>query len=714
MERNFKSIFLLVILTPLFVLSQVGKEKEKKKPTGTSNTVKPQRLVTKVSAMYCVTDSAILIRWAPSNVEGWRAGNLFGYVVERFTIMRNNEMLEKPEYFRLFGIIPDSLLYWQGLIETNDYAAVMAQALYGEHFSVDIGNAAKVASGANSILGKAEEQKQRFLFAMYAADLDFHVAEKAALGFIDKKIKGNERYFYRIYPAAPSVYLKSDTALLYVSSDEKKILPETAEPIVEQSNKAVVLSWDAERTKKYYNAFFIERKSASDSIFTPVNTIPFTNMSANVQERYGNAIVYTDTGLINNLTYYYRIQGKTIFGVKGPWSDTVAITCLPLLEGVPGIEGIRLDKNGQTWLKWFFEDSLRPKINSFEIHYSASGKGAFKQIIRDVKPSAFETALPDSLSAGYLMVKAIPISGLPRTSFPYLYQPEDSIAPASPKGVTGIIDSSGVVVLKWLPNKEKDLLGYKVFRSFLPQEEKAVLVDTVWFGNEFRDTLSLKLKNPKAYYTVCALDTRHNQSVQSAEVIIVKPDRIAPTSPVFKDYVLGEGWIEIKWINSSDEDVKQVILQRKLHHESVWSTVFASYQEDSVYRDKNVLPLQQYDYRLYAIDSSGLQSRDAQIMLVTAAKVVNREGITKVDALVDREKKLLYINWDFRKGEQIKNVEIFKGDELAPISLYKVLPSTSKDLIESELIINTKYTYGIRVQFSSGEYSDMVIKNIIY
>jgi hypothetical protein len=224
----------------------------------------------------------------------------------------------------------------------------------------------------------------------------------------------------------------------------------------------------------------------------------------------------------------------------------------------------------------------------------------------------------------------------------------------------------------------------------------------------------MRIKNPKAYYTVTALDVRHNQSIESKEVIIIKPDKIPPTSPVFEDYVISEGEIVIKWINSSDEDVKAVLLQRKSEDDAVWNTVFSSNKRETSYKDKQLVPLKKYWYRLYAVDSSGLWSGDAQVLQVTAARIVNRKAIINMDALVDREKKLLYVNWEYDKGAKVKSVEIFRGDENTPISLYKVLSPANKELLEKDLIINTRYTYGLRVQFISGEYSDMTIKEVNY
>ncbi len=715
--------FYITSLICLFVLNVFAQRKPvtRNKPVSTKNiaaknnkTPKPIRI--KMNATYSVQKGIIKIRWAPNSEEGWRICNLFGYVVERFTVAKNNAINEKPEMIRLFGIVPDSLNKWEKLIVENDNAAVMAQALYGEEFLLDLNNKSTTKNAGASLLSKAEENKQRFIFGMYAADLDYDIAEKAALGFTDLKIQPNEKYLYRIYPAAPKEYVKSDTALLLLSLNDTTELPKTSEIFAEPSNKSTVLSWDFERTKNYYNAFYIERKIAEQEDFELITPNPYTSFSQINSNKYaGNTISYTDTGLIEGKQYFYRIRGKTIFNTLGPWSQIVETKCLPLLEGVPGIQGIRLDAKGKPIISWYFEDSIREKVKAFELNYSATGSGNFLPVKTNIDPMAKETYLPDTLASGYLIVKAVSKEGISRTSFPYLFQPEDSTAPAPPIGLKVLADSTGVITLSWLPNTEKDLLGYKVFRTLINGAEKAILVDTICYSTEYKDTLDLKLKNRKAYYTVTALDFRYNQSKESKEVTVVKPDIIPPTAPVFEDFILAEGSVEIKWINSTDEDIKETQLKRRDENTAEWKTVFTTKNnKDTNYKDKDVKPFKKYSYRLYAIDSSNLTSNDAQELNVQALPVINRKAITKLDAQVDREKRLLYLNWQLAKDIKIKTIEIFRSENKEPISLYKVLPANMLDMIENELIVNTKYKYGVRVQFVTGEYSDIVIKEVNY
>jgi hypothetical protein len=42
------------------------------------------------------TDS-IMLRWAPADKETWKLDNMHGYIVERYTILRDGQLLEDKE-----------------------------------------------------------------------------------------------------------------------------------------------------------------------------------------------------------------------------------------------------------------------------------------------------------------------------------------------------------------------------------------------------------------------------------------------------------------------------------------------------------------------------------------------------------------------------------------------------------------------------------------
>jgi len=725
MKRISEHSVLLWLMLIICSINSLNAQKPAAKPNtqaksaATAKSAKPEPVRVTIQATYFVKNRQIKIRWAPANEVSWRMAMKYGFIIERRTVLRDNNFLTGADQIRSFvsySAIKDSIKYWEKIAEVNDNAAVMAQAIFGESFEVDLNNAARGAKSGGlgtSLLSKSEENKQRFLFGMYAADNDYPVALLAGLGYTDTATRINEKYFYRIFCAGPKSLIKTDTAMLFVSPNEISELPQSSDITAEPSSKSIVLSWDMERTKSYYTGFIIQRSSDGGKTFRGLTDRPYASLGQTSNPSLPNAVVFTDTAVTEGTNYQYRIAGVSIFGDKGPWSPIASCKSLPLLDGVPGITGLRPSTTGVE-VNWYFEDSIRKKITGFEVQHAELTEGPYKTIVKNVSASQSSASLPDTLSTGYLVIKAISQDGISRTSFPYMYQPEDSIPPSSPTGLTGVVDSNGHVVLKWFPNPEKDLLGYKVFRSMSQSDEMAILVDTVWYGTTFNDTLDMRLKNNKIYYSISALDFRHNKSAFSKQVEVIKPDLIPPTPPVFADYKLSDGKVELEWVNSTDTDVKEFFLFRKLTDASKWDTLFRTSQNIAKFTDDKVLPEKKYMYRISVIDEAGHISPETKQLIVFTVPKLERKIIANIETDVDREKRMIYLRWKLAEGISIKTIEIFRGDDKEALSLYKIIDGKLNELLDNELLANTKYRYGIRAMLSNGQYSELVMKEVNY
>ena len=82
---------------------------------------------------------SITLRWAPMSHNVWRWGNNYGYRIERYVMSRGGRLLARPEKKILHPALkplPES--DWEDLVRRERYAAIAAQALFGEKFEVDI------------------------------------------------------------------------------------------------------------------------------------------------------------------------------------------------------------------------------------------------------------------------------------------------------------------------------------------------------------------------------------------------------------------------------------------------------------------------------------------------------------------------------------------------------------------------------------------------
>ncbi|CAI9429336.1 hypothetical protein MSHRCOH1_03910 [Candidatus Ornithobacterium hominis] len=136
----------------------------------------------------------VLLRWAVDEPVAWQKANKIGFVLKRYTLMRDGKLLENPEEKKLGVFQPASEEKWKAIIETNNNAAIVAQSMFGESFEVEMGNQGEL----QNIINKSQEIEQRFAYALMAADLDFEVAQLAGWGYVDTDVEPDVRYVYTV------------------------------------------------------------------------------------------------------------------------------------------------------------------------------------------------------------------------------------------------------------------------------------------------------------------------------------------------------------------------------------------------------------------------------------------------------------------------------------------------------------------------------------
>lgn len=660
------------------------------------------------------TKKEILIRWAPSDEGMWKEGNKYGYALERYTIMKDGKMLNRFESLKSKLIMkPKPVAAWDSLIQNDDYAAVLAQAIYGDDFDVEMSAG---ENGLARIINETEKLKQRYNMAMYAVDHSFTAAQFGGLGWTDSNVKSNEKYFYRIYSLIPKELRKTDTTLVYIGLDDYKPLPKPSEIVPEFSDRSVLLKWDFNTYKEYYTSYIVERSDDDGKTFKPVSDKPVTTLNEEAENSATTSMLYIDTLANNTIEYQYRIAGLSLFGNTGPYSDVVKGKGKFMLPLTPNIVNVSGDE-GNYHLNWEFDDSLNSLVKEFRINHSEKVDGPYAIVHQQIQPGSRSIAIDSLSSSNYYTVTVVSNDGQERTSLPYFLQPEDSIPPAMPIGLRASIDSNGVVDIRWDANTEKDLSGYRIWKTTVKGHELVPLFDSVWHDNIVKDTVNLKSLNNKIYYTVKAIDNRYNQSEMAPLLEVKIPDIIPPTQPVLSDYALLEKGISIKWINSSDEDVASHSIYRKQTGTSAdWKLLKTIGDKNIVdFSDTSAAEGKTYSYTIIATDSSQLESAPAIPLTISVPEKHVKEAIGKLVIEADRQNRMIAINWELKKEtKSIKQFEIYRGWDKQPMSLYQQLDKNQQSFTDKELRVNTKYKYAVRAVYTNGGYSDFVVKNITY
>lgn len=654
------------------------------------------QLASRVQAVGRAQQRQIMIRWGVNNASAWKISNQYGFEVSRYTVIRDQVMLAKPERKDLGVFKPAPLEQWRTPVEQNEYAAIIAQALYGETF--DVSGAGE--SGILATVNKAQEAEQRFVLSLYAADRNFDAAVLAGWGLVDTDVKPNEKYLYRIVPAAPPKKLPIDSAAVFIGLADYKPLPAVADIHALFNDRIAVVDWDYAKLKDYYNAYIIERSSDGNNFYS-VTPRPIMNMNGDARIRYA------DTLGLYDVKYYYRVAGVTPFGETGPPSTVVSGVGHQPLTHVPHILRAILRDDGGMLLEWEFEATANTLLAGFTLNQSETEKGPYVPVVKNIDPQKRGIVYDKLFPTNYFTLTATTPSGESQTSMPVLVQPLDSLPPAAPQGLRVVVDSAGVVRLSWQANTEKDLGGYKVFRSYSRNAELTPLTDSVVYTNTFTDTVSMRLMNRKLFYSITALDKRYNQSAFSPLTLAMKPDVVKPSAPVFTKYEVVDHTVRLRWADSHDSDVASHALYARADAETKWRLIrqFGP-KTPGEYVDTEAQRGHRYAYTLISKDSSGLESDPASPIQLKVAGDPDDITVSQFNAYVDRDKHYVELFW----RDAVKNVEeyqLYKQKKGGPVTLWKIVKGTEKRLADEDLSINTEYTYGIRIVTAGGQMSRM-------
>lgn len=646
-----------------------------------------------------IRSDAIALRWAVDQPVAWQKANKTGFTLKRYTLMRDGQLLQTPELKDLGSFQPKPLEHWKDLIDSNDRAAIVAQALYGESFAVEMGNQGTL----QGIINKSREIEQRFAFALMAADLDFEIARLAGWGYVDKDVHPKERYLYVVQlneannTGAKILSVEKGSAIASVS--EVETLPGPLDFIGLFQDKTVTLAWDYRRLSDIYTAYFIE-KSEDSSHFTPLGNLPVMNMNNDAP-----GMIYIDSLLQNNKKYSYRIRGKTIFGDFGPYSEVISGAGAKGLEHAPVIKSFDIAQDASVKIQWTFPQEAEQDITGFNLRHSETDEANSYKIVKTNIPSNARTLVTQSLAASnYYKIEAVGQNNTRKSSLAVLVQPNDMTPPAVPTGLKGNIDSLGVVRLEWNGNTENDLEGYHIFRATQKDAEAVRLTPQALTKTAYQDTVQIASLNTIVYYYVTATDIRKNQSEPSPVIALEKPDLVKPQPPVFTDYKIENGAITLNWQKSYSEDVAQHRLYRMaLDEASEWTMIFETrdIKPDYSYTDKAVKADKRYRYYLLAVDKSNLLSDKSQTITLRNTDLRAQAMITNAGGRVNKDKNRIELFWKVKDDKQVVEILVYRQKGAEKPALWGALSGAQNFLEDAGVQPGNTYTYLLRALLKS-------------
>jgi hypothetical protein len=625
-----------------------------------------------VIALASPRHDSIVIRWAPAGQVAWLTGNRHGYIIERFIIARDGKAVElagqQSQKLTAAPIRAIAEAQMEQLAVKDERVALVKEAIYSKEFQVTAPE-----KGIGDFIIQQGEADMRFGFMLLACDLSPIAANAAGLRFVDRTVKKGERYAYRISVAQQPKGVTIEPGVCVTSLEEIVKLSPPREFSVHFLDSLARLQWLANIDKGIYTAYMVER-SADGKTFKPITDLPVMSSTDKPNQQFS---YFIDTLADNETTWYYRIKGLTPFGESGPYSQVESGRGAATLDP-PFLDTIASIDNKKIQLQWHLSTLLKSKTASVVVTRAAKAEGPYKDISPALDKNAGTFTDEKPLGDGYYRLKIKTTDNRIIYSLPGLGQLIDLIPPAVPVGVTGKIDSTGIVHLEWTANTEADLKGYRVFRANAAHEEFTEVTRRVLRKNSFTDTVKTQTLTEKVLYKVVAVDKVFNPSEYSEAFILNRPDKIAPSAPVFtygrpQDTV---GGILLRWKNSSSTDVVKQVLYRV-------SSQIGSFNKDIVFADSTnkihewldtaVQAGSKYYYELVVYDEANNQSKD-------------RSGD---------------IVWKHNQEPAV--YYLYRSVNNQGYLLFKKLAGAQKSITDAEIKIGNTYAYRIKAEWTSGK-----------
>jgi hypothetical protein len=629
-----------------------------------------------------VDEHTVKLRWAPSNAKAWTDGKKYGYTVERYTMTVDKAFMDSPVKRVVDeSFIPLPLVEWEQAIRTSDYAAVIAQAFYGEDFSLT-----SASGDMGSIINRANELEQRFATSIFMAEYDYKAAGMAGWAWTDTLAKPNEKYLYRIFLNRPDKE-EGDTAAVFTGFDEIRPLPAPIGLAAVFGDKSVMLSWNYALLASTYHSYHVERMAEGETAFRRITELPVSTLTEGMRE-----IIYTDSLPDNEKEYLYRIYGLTGFDETGPLSDTIRGRGKELASCIPYIINGAFTGKDTAAVYWEFDCPRTELVEKLQILHSQDPENDFSLLLDNIPVQAREKSFILKGELNYIKLVAVNKDSTRRESFPFLLRQTDSIPPAVPAGLKVTVDTLCVAHLEWDANNEPDLRGYRILRGFTETEEKSSLLPGFIPVNEYTDTLSPDLANAHVYYALTAVDMRYNESQSSETVFAAKPNRITPDEPVFTGYEMEGSRIKLGWlINPGQADVKYALMRQASGQEE-GVVIFTGDYTCNTYTDE---PEKSgaYAYWVVATAANGKQSKSPQPLALDVYVEEDLTAVSGFSSYADRKHNYVELFW--RKHEKAKKYRIYKAQEDAPMSLWKETEATINRITDEYVSPDTKYAYTI-------------------
>lgn len=631
-----------------------------------------------------VKNNSIYLRWVHSDLNSLQSCSKEGYVLKRINLNED----ELPD-INQFTDLSSTTTY----IKSHDKNNPIWKTKLNQN--IEIGFLYNVLFNKNSSNNKNENYY--YGLAMLNCDYDTSLANSAGLFFRDTVIS-KTKYAYLLQPKNLNEQNNIKPSIIIANAVNDDYLPNPDSLKNKPSKNEVALIWPEEKYKSFYTGYYIER-SEDNLNFRQLNTKPYTQIKTK-DDKNKTEIIYYDTTFKYNKNYYYRIRGLSFFGFKSNYSNTIKISIAKPITITVSLDSVKTINDSLQKIIWHTAGYInKNELAGFNIYTSENEQGPYLKSNKNLlyEKNYFIDLNPKPRT--YYKVLAYNIFGDSTESNNIMAVLPDIKPPISPKNLKGNIDSSGIVKLNWLTNKEKDLKGYRLFRCNNLNEEPVEISTKILIDTTYLDKIDLNTLTENVIYFLTAVDNVFNNSNYSAPLILKRPDKIKPVNIVFKKFISNDSSITISWIKSTSNDVHKYELFQISNDSVIKIKEWSSSDSLSFYNDTSVDDNNYYKYKIRVTDNSLNYSENTSNYYYFSSQY--KKSINEFKYRINKENKSIVLEWE-APNQNIFSYVLYKSKNNMEFINYKTFKNTVLKFEDKDLNIGNIYNYKIKAILNTG------------
>ncbi|MCC7437185.1 MAG: hypothetical protein IT211_01675 [Armatimonadetes bacterium] len=418
--------------------------------------------------------------------------------------------------------------------------------------------------------------------------------------FSDEYLEPGKTYFYHIRAVNPFGIEGQPSVTVEITTGSGEIPPPPQSIAVEDFAGSARVTW-VPQSKTGVAELRVYR------IEVTAQEKEFREVSPALSATRFRAGEWVDLSVTEGSEYRYFARTVGANGLESETSDTVSYRALDATPPAPPTGVVAVADTGSITIRW--EPNRERDLLGYQVERSSDDARISRLLLNDsiVAATSIVDRLPRQSETAYgYVVTAIDRSYNRSKPSAMIVARMPDVAPPTAPTITGLEVNDGKATLRWMPNSERDVARYRVYRSNDANGKPQRVGETS--GAEFTEPLAA---DGRYFYSLSAVDSSGNEGGQSKPVPVSYRRQERPAPPRSVTVEPGANHLRIQW-EAPAATVAGYVITRTERKTGEKRTIAQPKSTEREFKDWYVDPSGEYEYTV--------QSRDAEWRLSEGVK----------------------------------------------------------------------------------------------